>query len=183
MRRLSTAIVTLAFLTFSLVSLVSATAVTTPPSVDTNVACGSVDLVFHNPTPWLYAFEYRVDNEPAVSQSPYYPSDPDQYHVVNVAAGTDQTTTLTFDEDSGQHSVTVRLRLGAESDYFFGWTEPVTIESDCMAPTPTPTIAPTPTPSATPTPTPSPNFPCYPFDCGPFATSTPAPLLPNTAIR
>lgn len=101
-----------------------------PPSATHEVSCGEIEVTFTNATPWLYALQVEVDG--ALS-------------FINVdgriADGPDSASkTFTFDEDSGVHEVRYHLAHGAESDYFFDWTEMIDVQSDCKAnPTPTPT--------------------------------------------
>ena len=117
-----------------------------PPSASYELGCGTIAITFTNTTPWLYALEFEVDGVLDVNAVPPI-ANPNDDGPLNVdgtnAQGPDSATrTYTFPEDSGVHHVRWILRLGAESAYFFGWTQPVAVESDCRPnPTPNPDTA------------------------------------------
>lgn len=113
------------------------------PYVTTNTKeCGSVTLSFHNPTPFLFVFDYKVDGEAAVDQSPWaglqfnsssplYPgSFGDRWHLVPVAGNHDQDIVKTFDAGTGVHTVEYRLAEGAEQDWYFDW-QSVEVQTNC----------------------------------------------------
>ena len=120
----------------------------TTPYATYSSQCGEITMSFHNPTPWLFVFDYRVDGEAVVSQSPWaglqfnsssplYPgSFGDRWHLVPVDGNRNQDITLTFGEDTGVHSVGWRLAEGAEQDYYIDWTH-ARVQSDCQPPQPT----------------------------------------------
>ena len=106
--------------------------------VSHTLVCGQVTLTFHNnrndilpqnPN-GVYAFEYRVDGEPQVRPSPWYPGD-GEWHVVNVPHESSEVRTFTFTANSGNHSVEYRLKLGPESDFFFNWQPAIVVSTDC----------------------------------------------------
>ena len=116
------------------------------PSAEHSVKCGQITMSFHNPTPWLFVFDYRVDGEVAVSQSPWAglefnlssPLSPgsfgDRWHLVPVGQNNNQDIVLNFGEDTGIHQVEYRLAEGAEQDMYFDWTS-ARVQSDCEVPT------------------------------------------------
>lgn len=98
------------------------------PYVTVRQACGKVQLTFHNPTPWLFVFDYRIDNEPKVDDSPYFGTP--RWHLVPLTGNHTEDRLFEFDEDSGTHLVEWRLAEGAEQDYYFDW-QSTEVESDC----------------------------------------------------
>ena len=83
---------------------------------------GSVDLAFYNYAPGLAFFEYRLDGVPAGSTPHPNPrpwiSSNDTIHP-GVAVTTGNETTRSF---AVNNMVEVRLALGGERDWDFGWT-------------------------------------------------------------
>jgi hypothetical protein len=138
----------LAFLLWGLAKPTEASYTGRPPSAETSIECGEITMSFHNPTPWLFVFDYRVDGEAVVSQSPwaglqFNSSSPlypqyfgDRWHLVPVANNNNQDIVLNFGEDTGIHQVEYRLAEGAEQDMYFDWTS-VRVQSDCEEPVPT----------------------------------------------
>lgn len=112
----------------------------TRPSMSSVVTCGQIDMTFTNPTRWFFSFDYRVDDEdgqPDAYSTMTIANGPwagwlfgDRYNIVDVLAGQTENRTVTFDEDSGDHTVAYRLWRGAENDYYLDWVSRE-VESDC----------------------------------------------------
>ncbi len=112
------------------------------PSVDYSLECGQVTLHFNNPTTWLNVFDYRVDGEAVVSQSPWAglefnlnsPLSPgafgDRWNLVPLVGEHNEDRVFDFDEESGTHLVEWRLAEGAEQYYYFDW-QSVEVDSNC----------------------------------------------------
>lgn len=124
----------------------------THPSMSSEIFCGSIKMTFVNPTNFFFSFDYRVDNEAGhddqyssmnIANGPYSGmSFGQRFNEVDVNALSSETRTVSFDEDSGIHTVSYRLWRGAENDWYLGWQEKE-IESDCKSneeekPVPTP---------------------------------------------
>jgi len=101
------------------------------PGMRDVVECGVVTLTFTNPTEFAFAGDYRVDDE-AASHVDYYGLG-DFYQIVNMPKNSTKTVTIPFDEDTGTHTVSYRIGLGAESDWYIGW-KTLEVESDCILP-------------------------------------------------
>lgn len=110
------------------------------PSMSSIVSCGQIDMIFNNPTPWFFSFDYRIDGEAGhddaytnmVIANGLFAGElfGQRFNEVDVVTNTSQSKTVTFPEDSGTHSVSYRLFRGAENDLYLNW-ENKEIGSDC----------------------------------------------------
>lgn len=96
---------------------------------------GGVELTFHNPTPWLYVFDVRVDGELGSDRSPFIgiPQTTSiaegplvgqefgpTYQRVSVNGNSESPKTQTF---YGSNKIEVGLREGGEQRLYFDWVE------------------------------------------------------------
>jgi len=108
---------------------------TDDPYVTGTPVAGGVELTFHNPTPWLYVFDVRVDGQGGEDRSVYIgtpqttlihegplvnqPFGPTYQRVV-VNGSSESPKTLTF---YGTNKIEVGLREGGEQRLYFDWVE------------------------------------------------------------
>lgn len=101
------------------------------------VQCGVATITLRNVSPWIYPVSVEIDG--VHSYGPVVDNRTDG-GFGGPQKDQSATRTITFDEDSGLHTVRYRVQAGSESDLYQGkpvgqWTE-FTVESDCIEPPP-----------------------------------------------
>jgi len=110
--------------------------------------CGEIELVFTNPTPWLFVFDVRVDGEGAINASVAPGVEIKEGPLAGQEFGP-RWRLVTVDGSNGVHEVTetfeftssveVRLAEGAEQKLYFDWRSIDVSEVDeCPEPSPSP---------------------------------------------
>lgn len=98
------------------------------PYFEYQISGNKITLDFHNPSPWFYAFDYRIDGEEGRADNWTNWHEPIRkgdligqefgvvYNLVSLSPGQSRTVTVTATEE-----LLVGLRRGGEQSFYFDW--------------------------------------------------------------